>query len=130
MRAALDHLLEVSMSQKSTEQMARDHAKEAIGVLHEIMVSPEAENKDRLRAAETLLDRGHGKAVSAVISVPLAKRQQQAMASMTDEELMAAIRETPLPRLTGPELFTCHVAGCPGDHSNELELCGEFEVEL
>lgn len=113
------------MSNKSADAMARDHAPEAIEVLHEIMITPFAEHKDRLRAAETLLDRAYGRAVSAVISVPLERRQKAEMAAMSDEELMSAIRDTPLPRLAAPrpETFHCGQPWCDGTHTHELELC-------
>jgi hypothetical protein len=113
------------MSTKNADAMARDHAKEAIGVMHDIMTDPFQEAKDRLRAAEALLDRGHGKAVSAVISVPLERRQKAETAAMSDEELMAAIRDTPLPRLAAPQpdTFHCGADWCDGTHLHELELC-------
>lgn len=114
-------------SDKSADALARDHAKEAIGILHDIMVDPLAENKDRLRAAESLLERGHGKAVSAVISIPVQRRQAAQMASMSDEELLEAIRQTPLPRLVAAESrFNCGQPQCPGDHAVDLEVCAEL----
>jgi hypothetical protein len=64
--------------------------------------------------------------VSAVIQVPLQRRQAQEMAGMSDEELMEAIRQEPLPRLAAPiERFNCRQPGCPGDHECELEICAE-----
>jgi hypothetical protein len=109
---------------RNADSQARDHTEEAIGVLHDIMVDPFQEAKDRLRAAESLLERGHGKAVSAVVSIPLERRQKAEMAAMTDEELMAAIRDTPLPRLIGPpETFHCGADWCDGTHVHELDLC-------
>jgi hypothetical protein len=118
---------------KSADAKARDYTDEAIDVLREVMIDPLAEHRDRLRAAETLLDRGHGKAVSAVISIPAGRRAVAQLASMTDDELMEAIRQEPLPRLAAPEepeYFTCPVKGCPGDHRNELELCAEVEPAI
>lgn len=120
----------MTAAKKPADAQARDHTDEAIDVIHSIMIDPFSEAKDRLRAAETLLDRGHGKAVSAVISVPLARRQQTQLAAMTDEELMVHIRETPLPRLAAPETFICGVEGCPGDHANELEICAEVVEDV
>lgn len=114
---------------RSADALARDHTEEALGVIREVMIDPLSENKDRLRAAETLLDRGHGKAVSAVISVPASKRAQAMLATMSDEDLMAAIRSEPLPRLLS-QSFTCPLDKCPGDHSSEDEFCGEVEPEV
>lgn len=113
---------------RSADAQARDHTDDAIDVLREVMIDPLAEHKDRIKAATELLDRGHGKAVNAVISVPAGQRTAMQVAAMTDEELMEAIRSTPLPRLlAGPEreLFHCGQPGCPGDHGNELEICAE-----
>lgn len=117
---------------RNADAQARDHTEEAIDVLHEIMVDPSHEAKDRLRAAEALLERGHGKAVSAVISVPLERRQKAEMAAMTDEELMAAIRDTPLPRLAvpQPQTFHCGADWCDGAHVHELDLCSDEDPLL
>jgi hypothetical protein len=117
---------------RNADAQARDHTEEAINVLHDIMIDPFQEAKDRLRAAESLLERGHGKAVSAVISVPLERRQKAEMAAMTDEELMAAIRDTPLPRLAAPrqETFHCGADWCDGTHTHELELCPDEDPLL
>jgi hypothetical protein len=117
------------MKTRSADSLARDHTEEAVGVIHDIMLDPFAENKDRLRAAETLIDRGHGKAVSAVISVPVAKRVAAALATMSDEELLERIREEPLPRLINdpPPQYTCPVEDCPGDHASKYEFCGKVE---
>lgn len=117
---------------RNADVQARDHTDEAIEVLHEIMVDPVYEAKDRLRAAEALLERGHGKAVSAVISVPLERRQKAEMAAMTDEELMAAIRDYELPRLAPPishKTYSCGRPWCPG-HECELELCSDDDPLL
>lgn len=120
------------MSKKTADSQARDHTEEAIGVLHDLMVDPFQEARDRIRAAESLLERGHGKAVSAVISIPLEKRQRAEVAAMTDEELMAAIRDTPLPQLAAPEptTFHCGAAWCDGTHTHQLELCPDEDPLL
>lgn len=116
---------------RNADAQARDHTEEAINVLHDIMVDPFQEAKDRLRAAESLLERGHGKAVSAVISIPLERRQKAEMAAMTDEELMAAIRDTPLPRLAAPQqTFHCGADWCDATHTHELELCPDEDPLL
>lgn len=117
-----------SVRARSADSLARDHTEEALGVIRDVMLDPLAENKDRLRAAETLIDRGHGKAVSAVISVPLAKRLSAALATMSDEELLERIREEPLPRLM--QSYTCPLEDCPGDHLSEDEYCGKVEPAI
>lgn len=116
----------MAVDNKRADSLAREHTAEAIAVLHEIMITPFAEHKDRIRAAESLLERGSGKAVSAVIQIPLARRQAQEMATMTDDELMDAIRAEPLPRLAAPsQCFNCGHPQCPGDHEVEIEICAD-----
>jgi hypothetical protein len=88
---------------KSADQQARENVDDAIDVLREIMISPLAEDKDRLRAAESMLDRGYGKAAQAIIAIPAGKRQAEQLAQYDDEQLLDIIRETPLPRLSAPE---------------------------
>jgi hypothetical protein len=71
----------------SADSLSRLHTAEAIGTIVEVMRTshkPEA----RLKAAETLLDRGHGRAVQAVISVPARHAVALKLAAMSDDELM------------------------------------------
>ena len=62
-----------------------------------------SEDKDKLRAAEQILDRGHGKPLSATISLPASKQQQAMLAALSDDELMARINGVELPKLTQDE---------------------------
>lgn len=87
---------------QSADSLARDYTAEAIGVIADVMRDPLAEFKDRLRAAEMLVERGHGKATQAIIAIPIARRTSEQLAMMSDEELLERIRETPLPRLAAP----------------------------
>jgi len=89
----------MSTSRRNADDIARDYTQEALDTIHEIMIEPLAEHRDRLRAAETLLDRGHGKAVSAVINVPAAKKLQAQLVGMTEDQLYDVIRSQPLPRM-------------------------------
>lgn len=93
----------MSRSPKSVDALARDHDEEAISVIREIMIDPFSEAKDRIRAAETLLDRGHGKAAQAIIAVPATKKMMQQAAALEDSALLEIIRGEPLPRLGAPE---------------------------
>ena len=61
----------MSTKAKSADAIAREHAEEALEIIRDIMIDPLQETKDRLRAAETMLDRGHGKAAQAIIAIPL-----------------------------------------------------------
>lgn len=88
---------------KSADAQARGYATEAIEVIADVMRDPLAEFKDRLKAAEIMLERGHGKATQAIIAIPASRRVSEQAAGLTDEELMEIMRGTPLPRLTGPD---------------------------
>lgn len=83
-------------------ELAREHTDSAIQVVTEIMNDPFAENKDRLKAAQEILDRGHGKPTQAVIAVPPSKKLAQQLAALTNDELLAIVKGTPLPRLSAP----------------------------
>lgn len=83
-------------------KLAREFDTEALKVIKSIMDDPLAEPKDRLKAAEALLDRGHGKAAQAIIAVPASRKLATALAVMSDEELYEVIQGEPLPRLRAP----------------------------
>lgn len=83
--------------------LARGHTDAAIQTITEIMGDPFAENKDRLRAAEAILDRGHGKAAQAVIQIPATLQMQRKLATLTNDELLAIVKGSPLPRLALPQ---------------------------
>jgi hypothetical protein len=84
---------------RNADDLARGHTEDAISTLAEVMNDPFAENKDRVKAADSLLDRGHGKPSQAIIAIPASKRQQALLAAMSNEELMLAIQGAALPRL-------------------------------
>lgn len=94
-------------------KLARESDAEAIDVIKSIMNDPFAEHKDRLKAAETLLDRGHGKAAQAIIAVPASRKVAQALAAMTEEDLYEIIKNEPLPRLAPPVI--------DGEFTDELQ---------
>jgi hypothetical protein len=79
--------------------LARDHTEKAISTIAEVMDDPFAENRDRLRAAETILDRGHGKPLAATIQIPMNRQQAELLASMSDDDLLSLIQQARLPRL-------------------------------
>lgn len=86
---------------RPADSLAREHTERAIDTLAEVMKDPFAENRERIAAANSLLDRGHGKPLTAVISLPSNRAHQAMLAALSDEELMAQIQGTQLPRL-GP----------------------------
>ena len=81
------------------DDLARRHTDLAIRTAVEVMSSELAEDRDRLRAAELLLDRGHGKPIAAVIQIPAPKRAAEMLAAMDDEALLAVLQRQQLPRL-------------------------------
>jgi hypothetical protein len=83
------------------DEMAREHAARAIDTIAGVMDDIDAEDKDRIRAAESLLNRGYGLPAQAIIQIPATKRLAQQLASMSDEALVAVIESKQLPRL-GP----------------------------
>jgi hypothetical protein len=83
-------------------ELARGHGPKAIDVLAQEMEDA-VESRDRIRAAEAMLDRGYGKASQAIIAVPASRRQAQILASMDDESLVAVIEQKQLPRIGAPQ---------------------------
>jgi hypothetical protein len=86
---------------KSVDSIARQHTQAAVDTLAEIMNDPWAKDSDRIKAADSILDRGHGKPLAATISLPPSKLALQQLAAMSDDELMEVIKQ-PLPRLSAP----------------------------
>lgn len=84
---------------RGASDIARDHTERALNVITEIMDDPFEEARDRLRAAETIIDRGHGKAAQAVIAIPASRQLAAALAGLSDEQLVSIVNAQPLPRL-------------------------------
>ena len=70
---------------------ARAHDDAAIATLAEVMADDDGKPSDRIAAATALLDRGHGKPVSAVITLPADASAVSRLTSLSDEALLAAI---------------------------------------
>ena len=47
-------------------QICKEHSKEAVNVLVEVMENPESRDSDRITASIAILDRAYGKPISAV----------------------------------------------------------------
>lgn len=87
---------------KGIDELAREHAPRAIELLaNEMEIA--GESRDRIRAAEAVLDRGYGKPSQAIIQVPANRRQAALLAAMTDDALVAIIEQKQLPRLGDPQ---------------------------
>lgn len=89
---------------RSADGLAREHTERAIETIANVMNDFCAEDRDRIAAANALLDRAHGKPVNAVIQVPANRALQQQLAGMSDEELEREMVSTPLPRLAQSSL--------------------------
>ena len=68
---------------KGIDELAREHAPRAIELLADTMESA-MEDRDRIRAAEALLDRGYGKPAQAIIQVPANRRLAAVLAAMSE----------------------------------------------
>jgi len=84
---------------RSLDSMAREHTELAVKVIADVMADPFAENRDRLKAANDLLDRGYGKPLVATIALPANRAAAARLAAMSDDDLMLAVQSAPLPRL-------------------------------
>jgi len=84
---------------KTADALARQHTEQAIETLAEVMSDPFAENRERLTAANSLLDRGHGKPNQAIIAIPGNRELAALLAKMSEDELAAIVHGATLPRL-------------------------------
>lgn len=84
---------------KPLDELARDKAAIALQVLSDVMENDLAEDRDRIRAAEAVLDRGYGKPQQAIISIPANRKQAALLAGLSDEALVAIIEAKQLPSL-------------------------------
>lgn len=80
------------MSTKPLDERARDLTDLAVDTLEDVMCNG-VKDSDRIKAAESILDRGHGKAAQAIIHIPSTQRMQAQLASMTDDQLVAIIEQ-------------------------------------
>src|ERR1035441_8171200 len=82
--------------------LAREHTGRAIDKIATLIDSMDP--RVALEAAKTMLDRAHGKPLSAVIVVPGNRKNQATLSAMTDAQLMEALKagEEELPVLPPP----------------------------
>jgi hypothetical protein len=92
----------MSQNTRRADQLAREHTEAAIQTLAEIMYDGDAKTADRIKAADSILDRGHGKPVQATITLPLDKQARDALYDMSDEELMNEAKRRMAERLPAP----------------------------
>jgi hypothetical protein len=82
--------------------LAREHTGRAIDKIATLIDSMDP--RVALEAAKTMLDRAHGKPLSAVVVVPGNRKNQATLSAMSDAQLMEALEEgeDPLPVLPPP----------------------------
>lgn len=87
------------------DALARLYSAEATGFMVQCMRGEVAGIKpsERLKAAQTLLERGHGKAVQAVISVPARAAVAKKLAGLDDDALLAIAKGGSTPGKRGPQ---------------------------
>jgi hypothetical protein len=106
--------------------LARSHAPRAIEVLANL-VDNAVEDKDQIRAAEAILDRGYGKPSQAIIAIPATRRQALAAAAFNDEQLVAIIERKQLPRIGGQQPMVTIGAKPRGFYASVHGPCDSFE---
>ena len=84
---------------KTADSLARQHTEKAIDTLVEVMEDPFAENRERLTAANSILDRGHGKPNQAIIAVPGNRELAALLSKISNDELAQIVQQSQLPRL-------------------------------
>lgn len=84
-------MADTTLLNASADSMSRLYTAEAVGLAVQIVRGdiPGAKAADRLRAAQLILDRGHGRAVQAVISVPARQAVAARLAAMSEDALLA-----------------------------------------
>lgn len=91
---------------RSLDNLAREHTERAVETITNIMNDPLSEDRDRLSAAQQILDRGHGKPLTATIALPANRAQAAMLAAMSDDDLMERIQGHALPRLAQRDPIT------------------------
>lgn len=80
-----------TLLQANADSLARLHTAEAMGTMVEAMrghIPNPKEAAIRIKAAQAIIDRGHGRAVQAVISVPARQAVAARLAQLDDDSLM------------------------------------------
>lgn len=73
------------------DRLARAYTSLAIGALVDVLRAPLAKDADKIRAAAELLDRGHGKATQATITVSAKGAAAHRLAMMSTDALLERI---------------------------------------
>jgi len=88
---------------RNADAIAREHTERAVEVIAECMEV--FDPRVALAAAQAMLDRGHGKPLTAVIQVPMIRRKQAALNAISTDDLLEAIEAEyeDIPMLPAPE---------------------------
>jgi hypothetical protein len=81
----------MSDSKTTADRLARAHTGEAMGWILEVGRSSLSKDADRLRAAQLILEMGHGKPTQAVISIPAKGAAAQRLAQYSTDKLLEMI---------------------------------------
>lgn len=76
-------------------QLARVHTREMIDVIHEIASDPTEKAGDRLRAANMMLDRGHGTPTQSIIQIPAERQRRIEDSKYTTAQLERIVMASP-----------------------------------
>jgi len=76
----------------TADRLARAHTAEAVGTLVQVMRNGAAKDSDRIKAAEVLLERGHGKAVQPIVKSNNGSAAAR-LAAMTTEAILDKLAE-------------------------------------
>lgn len=71
--------------------LARQHATTAVQALVDVIEDVDSKGSEVVAAANALLDRGYGKPMQAIISVPIPARMSARLAALDDAALLAVI---------------------------------------
>jgi hypothetical protein len=74
----------------------------AMRTLEEAARDEDAKWSDRISAANSILDRGYGKPVSATIQIPASKELQAQLSSMSDDDLLLVVES----KFATPDMIT------------------------
>lgn len=88
---------------RNADAIAREHTERAVEVIAECMEV--FDPRVALAAAQAMLDRGHGKPLTAIIAVPMMRRKQAQLNAISTDDLLEAIEAEyeDIPMLPAPE---------------------------
>lgn len=74
--------------------LARQHAQTAVRALVDVIEDVDSKGSEVVAAANALLDRGYGKPMQAIITVPIPARMSARLAALDDAALLAVISDS------------------------------------